>query len=274
MASNETFDFRGPAGRLEAILMLPEAPPVGGGGRLPRAPAPRRDDALQGRLPRREGAAVGGARRPALQLPRRGPERRRPRPRHRRAGGRPGGARRDAGPLPGAAARPGRLLLRLGRRPARRRARREGPRRLRPRLSPAPAAGRRGCRPTRILRRSASRASSSRARTTSSAPARRCARSSSSLPPPREIAVIPGADHFFDGQPRRAAGRDRRLGRTLRGGVVPKRREWRRRRCGRARAHGVESREPRVERTFTTEVSTLDSFAAPPPLSLVAAGPR
>jgi alpha/beta superfamily hydrolase len=26
--SNETFDFRGPAGRLEAILMLPEAPPV------------------------------------------------------------------------------------------------------------------------------------------------------------------------------------------------------------------------------------------------------
>lgn len=28
MASNETFDFRGPAGRLEAILMLPEAPPA------------------------------------------------------------------------------------------------------------------------------------------------------------------------------------------------------------------------------------------------------
>ena len=28
MASNESFDFRGPAGRLEAILMLPEAPPV------------------------------------------------------------------------------------------------------------------------------------------------------------------------------------------------------------------------------------------------------
>ena len=27
MASNETFDFRGPAGRLEAILMLPEGPP-------------------------------------------------------------------------------------------------------------------------------------------------------------------------------------------------------------------------------------------------------
>jgi alpha/beta superfamily hydrolase len=27
VASNETFDFRGPAGRLEAILMLPEAPP-------------------------------------------------------------------------------------------------------------------------------------------------------------------------------------------------------------------------------------------------------
>ncbi len=32
------------------------------------------------------------------------------------------------------------------------------------------------------------------------------------LPPPREIVVIPGADHFFDGPPRRAAGRDRRLG--------------------------------------------------------------
>ncbi len=28
MASNESFDFRGPAGRLEAILMLPETPPV------------------------------------------------------------------------------------------------------------------------------------------------------------------------------------------------------------------------------------------------------
>ncbi len=28
MASNESFDFHGPAGRLEAILMLPEAPPV------------------------------------------------------------------------------------------------------------------------------------------------------------------------------------------------------------------------------------------------------
>jgi uncharacterized protein len=28
VASNESFDFRGPAGRLEAILMLPEAPPV------------------------------------------------------------------------------------------------------------------------------------------------------------------------------------------------------------------------------------------------------
>lgn len=28
MASNETFDLRGPAGRLEAILMLPETPPV------------------------------------------------------------------------------------------------------------------------------------------------------------------------------------------------------------------------------------------------------
>ena len=28
MASNETFDFRGPAGRLEAILVLPETPPV------------------------------------------------------------------------------------------------------------------------------------------------------------------------------------------------------------------------------------------------------
>ena len=28
MPSSETFDFRGPAGRLEAILMLPEAPPV------------------------------------------------------------------------------------------------------------------------------------------------------------------------------------------------------------------------------------------------------
>ena len=28
MASSETFDFRGPAGRLEAILMLPERPPV------------------------------------------------------------------------------------------------------------------------------------------------------------------------------------------------------------------------------------------------------
>ncbi len=28
MASNESFDFRGPAGRLEAILMVPEAPPV------------------------------------------------------------------------------------------------------------------------------------------------------------------------------------------------------------------------------------------------------
>jgi hypothetical protein len=27
VASNETFDFRGPAGRLEAILMFPEAPP-------------------------------------------------------------------------------------------------------------------------------------------------------------------------------------------------------------------------------------------------------
>jgi len=29
VASNETFDFAGPAGRLEAILMLPEGPPVG-----------------------------------------------------------------------------------------------------------------------------------------------------------------------------------------------------------------------------------------------------
>ena len=28
MGSNESFDFRGPAGRLEGILMLPEAPPV------------------------------------------------------------------------------------------------------------------------------------------------------------------------------------------------------------------------------------------------------
>ena len=28
MATNETFDFRGPAGRLEAILMRPEGPPV------------------------------------------------------------------------------------------------------------------------------------------------------------------------------------------------------------------------------------------------------
>jgi alpha/beta superfamily hydrolase len=31
VASNETFDFRGPAGRLEAILMLPEAPPSAAG---------------------------------------------------------------------------------------------------------------------------------------------------------------------------------------------------------------------------------------------------
>jgi alpha/beta superfamily hydrolase len=28
VASNESFDFRGPAGRLEGLLMLPEAPPV------------------------------------------------------------------------------------------------------------------------------------------------------------------------------------------------------------------------------------------------------
>ena len=42
-----------------------------GGGRLPRAPAARRDDALQARLPRGEGAAGGRPRRAALQLPRR-----------------------------------------------------------------------------------------------------------------------------------------------------------------------------------------------------------
>ena len=52
---------------------------------------------------------------------------------------------------------------------------------------------------------SSSRASSCRASATSSARPRRSAPSSLPLPPPRELVVVPGADHFFDGPARRLA---------------------------------------------------------------------
>ena len=78
------------------------------------------------------------------------------------------------------------------------------------------------------------------------------------LPPPREIVVIPGADHFFDGQPRRAAGRDRRLGRASSLG--------RRRPSFSARAPGLvaQSLRPRVEDGASTG-SSWSAEPDPPP---------
>src|SRR5260370_563308 len=85
----------------------------GGRGGLPRPPTAGRDDALQGRLPRRQSAPAGGAGRPALQLPGGGQERGRARSRARRAGRRTLRPRPGGDALPRLAPGPGRLLVLL-----------------------------------------------------------------------------------------------------------------------------------------------------------------
>ena len=108
-------DLRGPAGRLEALLDTPEpAPRTRGRGVRASAPAARRDDAHKGRVSGREGADAHRVRGPAIQLSRRRRERRRVRSRRGRAGGLPRRPRlHDRRAIP--ACRSGRQASRSGR---------------------------------------------------------------------------------------------------------------------------------------------------------------
>ncbi len=193
MASNETFDFRGPAGRLEAILMLPEAPPSAAA--VVCHAHPLHGGMMHFKVVFRAAKALQSAGLAVLRFNFRGVGR--SEGVHDHGTGEQEDARAALvemqGRFPGLPLVAGRLLLRLGRGPARRRARRERPRRLRPRLPPAD-------RTSHRLREVRQPRLFVQGENDEFGPGETLRPLVLELPPPREIVVIPGADHFFDGQ--------------------------------------------------------------------------